>query len=159
MPVHVGQATFETVVIIGKAFVIQSHEVEDGGIEIVDGGTSGNCLEPELVAFTVSETLLHAGPGEKAGKSIRVVVASGTVALKEGHASELSAPNDQSVIEQAAALQVMDQGGGGLVHDLRLHGMGLENIAMRIPIGDAVPSGRITAIEKLERTRTRIVVN
>lgn len=32
----IGQATFEPVVVVGEALVIETHEVEDGGVEIID---------------------------------------------------------------------------------------------------------------------------
>ena len=37
-------------------------------------------------------------------------------AFGDGRAAELAAPDDGGFVEQAAALEVADQGGGGLVH-------------------------------------------
>ena len=36
MSVDVGETTLQAVVVIGEALVIETHEVEDGGVEIVD---------------------------------------------------------------------------------------------------------------------------
>ena len=46
-----------------------------------------------------------------------------------------------------------------LVHDLGLHGMGFQDIAMGIPVGDAVAPGRIAAIEQLDQSGNRIESN
>ena len=128
MTVHVGQSALKAVVVVGEAFMIQSHEMKDGGIEIVDRGATGYCLEPELITFAMAEGFLNAGPGEEAGKGIGVVVTPGSISLQKRHATKLCAPDDQCVIKQTAALHIMDQGGGGLVHDLRLHGMRLQYV-------------------------------
>jgi hypothetical protein len=36
MPVHVGEAEVAAGVVVGKAFVVEAEEVEDGGLEVVD---------------------------------------------------------------------------------------------------------------------------
>ena len=64
MSVHVGQATLETIVVESEALVVQAHEVQDGGVEIVDGGAPGHRLEAESVAFTVT-CLLYTSPSPR----------------------------------------------------------------------------------------------
>jgi len=123
--VHVGQSALKAVVVIGEAFMIQSHEMKDGGIEIVYRGAAGNRLEAKLITFAMAEGFLNAGPGKEAGKGIGVVITPGSISLQKRHATKLCAPDDQCLIKQTATLHIMDQGSGGLVHDLRLHGVGL----------------------------------
>jgi hypothetical protein len=38
MAMDIGEAPFDAVVIIGQALVVDAQEVEDGGVEVVDGG-------------------------------------------------------------------------------------------------------------------------
>ena len=135
---NVGQSSFESVMIKAQALVIQPHQVEDRGIEVINRSFSGNRLEPELVTLPIAETFLHPGPGKETGEGIRVMIPTRSVPLQERHASELRAPNYESVLEQTPALHVADQGGRGLVHDLGLHGMSLGNVAVRIPVRDSI---------------------
>jgi hypothetical protein len=37
IPVHIGQAEISAGVVVGEAFVVEAHEVQDGGVPIVDG--------------------------------------------------------------------------------------------------------------------------
>ena len=54
--------------------------------------------ETVVVALAVAEASLDAGTGEEAGKRVRIVIATGAVALQKGHASELGAPDDESFL-------------------------------------------------------------
>ena len=127
--------------------MIQSHQVQDGGVEVIDRRLIDRRLEAKLVALAVAETFLHACSSEKAGKSTWVVIAAGPVALQERHPAELSAPHDQGVVEEATPLHVLNERGSRLIHDLCLHGMGGLNVAMRVPIGDAVAAAGVAPIE------------
>ena len=108
MAVDIGQTALETIVVVSEALVVQAHEVQDSGIEIVNGGATGHRFKPELITLAVAVSLLDAGPREEAGESIRIVIASSAIALKKRHTTELGAPNDQGVVEQSAALQIMN---------------------------------------------------
>ena len=82
------------------------------------------------------------------------MVATSTVALQERHAAEFRSPNNERMIEQTAALEVTNQRGGRLIHYLRLHGVAVLNVRMRVPIGDAVAAGGIAAVEELNHAHT-----
>src|SRR3712207_8006198 len=49
------------------------------------------------------------------GEAERVVVAA-VGALREGRAAELAAPDDERLVEQAAALEVLEQAGDRLIY-------------------------------------------
>ncbi len=59
-----------------------------------------------------------AAAGHHEAEAFDVVVAA--VALGHGRAAEFAAPDDERVVEHAALLQILDQGGGGPVGFLRL---------------------------------------
>ncbi len=126
MSMDVGQSSFESVVIERQPFVIESHQVQERGVEVVDGGLVDGRFESELVAFAVAESLLHAGSGQEAGERTGVVIAAGSVGLQERHATEFGRPDDQRVFQQAALFHVGDQRGRRLIHDLGLHRMRLQ---------------------------------
>ena len=147
---YVGQATLETVVVKTQTLVIQTHQMKNGGIEIINGSLVGNRLESEFVTLPVTKPLLHSGPRKKGCKGFRVMITTGSVSLQKGHPSELRAPNDESVLKQTTAFHVAYECSRWLVHDLCLHGVGLGNVAVRIPVRDPVSSGRIAPVEKLD---------
>ena len=78
---HVREAAFEAIVVEGEALVIEAHQVEDGGVEIIDGGLVQRGFETELVALAVTKALLHTGSGEEAGEGAGVVIATGAALL------------------------------------------------------------------------------
>ena len=85
---YVGQATLETVVVKTQTLVIQTHQMKNGGIEIINGSLAGYRLEPKLVTLPVTESLLHPGTGEETSECIRIMITTGSVSLKEWHTSE-----------------------------------------------------------------------
>ena len=157
MPVHIGQTPFKAVVIKAQSLMVEPHEMQDGSVEIIYARAIIHGLEAKLITGTVAHTRLHARAGHKAGECARVVVATSTVALQERHAAEFRGPNDERVIKQTAALEVANQRGGGLIHNLRLHGVAVLNVSMRVPIGDAVAAGRGAAVEKLHDAHLSLI--
>ena len=51
--VDISEAAVDAVLTDGEAFVIDAHEVEDGGVEVVAVGGSFGSLIGEVVALTV----------------------------------------------------------------------------------------------------------
>ena len=128
--------------------------MEDSRIEVVYACRVDGRLEAPFVALAIAEAFLHAGPGQKAGKRIRVVIAPRTIGLQEWHASKLSRPNHQSIIQQSSALHIVDQRRSWLIHDFRLHGVSLEDVFVGIPIGDTITTRRIASVEELNYPNT-----
>jgi hypothetical protein len=71
-------------------------------------------VESEVVGRSVDVTAFDATTGEKHGEGSIVVVAA-IAALSHGRAAEFAAPDDESVFEQVAVLEVLDESGDGLV--------------------------------------------
>ena len=108
----------------GQAFVVDAQAVEDRGVEVVDVDGVLDDVVAEVVGLAVDDAGLDAAAGQPDGEAAAVVIAAVVVvavrALAVDGAAELAAPDDQRVVEQAALLQVLDQGGGGLVGVLAL---------------------------------------
>ena len=98
--VDVRQAEVATAVSIGELLVVEPHQVQNGGMEIVymhgvlGGGTA------ELVRRTIGKTRLHAAAGHPDGESVVVVVAA-FLSFASGSAAEFTAPDDERFIEQS----------------------------------------------------------
>ena len=67
--------------VVSEAFVVEAEEVEDGGVEVVDGDGVFFGFEAEVVGGAVGVAFFDAGAGEEAGEGVGVVVAAGAVAL------------------------------------------------------------------------------
>ena len=113
--VDVGEASLEAVVIKGQPLVVEAKQVQDCGVQIVDGGDVLLRLPTKRIGSTVSITALDAGPGDPGGEAVGIVVAAAGSFLKSGHAAKLGAPDNQRILKQAALFQVAKQGRSRLV--------------------------------------------
>lgn len=88
-----------------QAFMIQSEQVQDGGVKIGGLGAIDNRAVSEIVSGSVSLAALDASTGQPNAEAIRMVIASfaaGLVAvalLGGGCATKLTAPLYQRSIE------------------------------------------------------------
>ena len=77
---------------------------------VLDGGAA------QLVGLADADAALDAAAGHPHGEAVGVVVAAGALGVLGGRLpAELAAPDDQRLVEQAAALQVLEQAGDRLV--------------------------------------------
>ena len=93
MPLNIGQATIDAVVVIGQILVVETQEMENCRIKIIEWMNILNGLAPELVRHTVADARLDSRPCHPAGESVRIVVPSLRPFLKHRHPSELGAPD------------------------------------------------------------------
>ena len=77
-------------------------------VAVLDG------VEAELVGRAVDDAALDAAAGQPGREAVRVVVAA-VAALGTRRSAELRAPDDDRLVEQAAALQVVEQGRDRLI--------------------------------------------
>jgi len=96
--------------------VIEAHEVEDGGVEVVNAHAVLDSAQTELVTGAVGLTAFDAAAGHPRDHRPAVVVTSGPSARAIGAsdgACELAAPDDEGGIEEALGAQIVDEGSGG----------------------------------------------
>ena len=99
-----------------KRVVVEAQQVQDRGVQVVDVDAVLGDVEAELVAFAERDARLDAAAGEPHGEGVGVMVAAVVAAaLDHRRAAELAAPDHERVVQQAALLQIGDQGGAGLV--------------------------------------------
>ena len=96
------QALVEPAVVVNQFFVIQAHEVENGGVQVADVVTVDDGFVAEFVSFAVVGPGFDAGPGHPIGKSLGVVVASAVAALVYRLPAEFAAPDDEGFLKQTA---------------------------------------------------------
>ncbi len=125
---------------VGEAGVVEAEEVEDRGVQVVDVHAVLLGAEADGVGGAEEGAALDAAAGEPGGEAVGVVVAAGA-ALGHGHAAELAAPDDERALEQAAALQVGEQGGDGFV------GFGAHGGVVRFDVVVGIPAGEVAGVE------------
>src|SRR5437660_8500381 len=113
--VDVGEAEIAAGVAVGELFVVDAQDVKQGGVKVVDGDAILDRLEAKLVGCAVADAAFEAAAGHEHGEAVRVVVAA-VAGFGDGSAAEFTAPDDGGLIEQAAAFEIADQRGRGLVH-------------------------------------------
>ena len=110
MPVHIGEPPLKAVMKDAEVFMVKAEEVEHGGVEVVERVDVFNGLGSEFVGGAMGYAGFDAGTGQYGAETIRVVIAAFGAFLEHRHSAEFGAPKDQSVLQQAALLEVPDQG-------------------------------------------------
>ena len=73
---HIGQAEVSAAVAIGQAFVIETQQVQDRGVQVVDvDGVLGGHVA-ELIGVAVGETTFHAAAGEPHREASAVMIST-----------------------------------------------------------------------------------
>src|SRR5258708_3735143 len=104
-PFDAGELLVEALELVGEAFVVDAHAVEDGGVQVVDVDGVFDGVVGEVVGFAVDVAGLDAAAGEPgaevSGVMVAAVVFVGEFSLGIDGAAELTAPDDERFVEQA----------------------------------------------------------
>ena len=79
--------------------MIESEQVENGGVEVVQAEDVLFRLPTEFVGGSIGEGGVDPGSGQPSREAEGVVVPTAGSFLKSGHAAELGAPDDQDVVQ------------------------------------------------------------
>ena len=78
---HIGQTPLQPVVVIGQPFMVQAHEVQECGIEVINRRFVHSGLESEFITLAVTETRLYSRTCQETGKGFGIVIPPRTVRL------------------------------------------------------------------------------
>ena len=115
----IGQAEAATLVAERQSFVVDTEEVQDGCIEVMDMDRFFDDVVTEVVGLPINHPPAHASSGHPSGKAARVMIAAvvfgrqRTLAVRG--ASEFATPSNERSIEQASLFEIGHQGGASLV--------------------------------------------
>src|ERR1044071_7360836 len=132
LAIDIGQAEVPPLESIGQFFMIEAKQVKDCSLQIVDMDFVTRDRESQFVGFSVADTMLDPTSGEKDGETIRIMIASeyfacGSAPFAERSPAKLTAPNDESFIEQSALAQIAYQGGNWFIHRAAFFGESITN--------------------------------
>ncbi len=116
---HVGQPEVAALELERELRVVDAQAVQDRGVQVVDVDRVFRDVVAEVVGLAVGDAGLDAAAGQPDREAARMMVAAVVVgrqlALAVDRAAELAAPDDERVVQQAALLEVLDEGRAGLV--------------------------------------------
>ncbi len=141
--VHVGQPVVAAGVAVGEPLVVEAQQVQHRGVQVVDVDAAADHLVAEFVGLAVTEAAFHAAAGQKRRKAFGLVFAAVRLdrrgareILAPGRAAEFAGPDDQRVVQQAAGLEVGNQGRDRLVGLGATLGQRIADIAVMVPAAD-----------------------
>jgi hypothetical protein len=153
----VGEAEVASLEWERELLVMDSHEVHERGVEVVDGGAAIDDVEAEVVGAT-DGAWADACSGEPAGEGIAVVFAAEAVkvfgtALGVGCAAEFGEEEDERVVEETAEIEIVEESGDRLIDFRGAGGEAFFEFAVLIPawveeLDEADPVFAETAGEK-----------
>jgi len=133
----IGEPVVATLEAIAQSRVLHAHEVQRGGIQVMNVDWVFDDVIAEVVRLAEDVTLLHSCARhphtEAAWMMIAPIVVLRECALRIGRAAKLTAPDHERVIEQPAVLEFGEQGSGRLVRVVALAADIARQIAMLIP--------------------------
>ena len=103
MAVDIGEAEVSAGVAVGELFVVEAHEVENGGVEVVDVDFVFDGGKAEFVGGAVGETAFDTTSCKPDGEAMVVVVAT-TGTFRDRGSAEFSTPENESVFEETTGL-------------------------------------------------------
>lgn len=142
---HIGQSPLDAVVIESEAAVVDSQEMQDGGMEVVPVNTLVDGFPADIVRAAVGHAATQSSPGEPHREPVLVVVPScserARARLGKGCAAELGREQDQRVVQQATLPQVTEQCGQGAVDAGCLTPVIFDHVLMAIPVDAGTDEG------------------
>ena len=88
---HIGQSSLDSVVIVGEPLVIDSKQMQDGGVKVIDSHGVPGRLVREFVGLAEADSRLQPRAGHPRGEDVRMMVAteSRTSGFRERCTAEL----------------------------------------------------------------------
>ena len=99
MTVDVGQPSINPVVCERKLRMIQSKQMEDRCIEIVNRQDVLNRFEAKFISHAMTDTAFDTSSREHGREAVRVVMSPERTFLKHRHAAKLCTPDDQRIFQ------------------------------------------------------------
>lgn len=107
MAVDVGESAVDAIVSDGQPGVVDSQQMQDGGVYVVAVGGLVFYPEGPQVAAAIGDATFDPSTSQPVGKGKRIVVAAFT-SLAARSAAELRCPEDDRVVEQTERLEIFD---------------------------------------------------
>src|SRR5262249_33546632 len=113
---HADQPLIKSLELIREPHWVESQKMQNRRVQIVHVHTILRHIEAEIIALAERDARFHAAAGEPHCERVRMMVAPVVAAaLHHRRAAELTAPDYERVVQEAALLQILDERGTRLV--------------------------------------------
>ena len=132
---HVGEAEITAGVAVGEALVVDAEEVKDGGVDVVDIDGSFDGEVAEVVEHAVAGAGTQTSAGHPDGEAPGMMVAAWFSATAFGvwRAAKLGSEDDERVLQQASAFQILQETSDGSVDGAGVLGVLFLQLAVLVP--------------------------
>src|SRR5262249_55273911 len=107
---HVRQPILPALELERQLQMVDAEQMQDRRLQVVYVDAVLRHVVTKIIGFAVRQPRLHSTAGQPEREAARVMVAAvllgGGVALAEGSPTELAAPDDQRVFQQAALVEI-----------------------------------------------------
>src|SRR5476649_1165279 len=109
-PCDIGEAKIAASVAVGQPLMVESKQMEDCGMEVVDVDLVGRHTAPIIVAFAIAETPPNAAARHPRGEHFGVMLSAPCVPARvERGAAKFRRPYYQGFVQHTPALEVLEQ--------------------------------------------------
>ena len=115
MTVDIRQASIDAAVAEGESGVVDAKEMKDGCMQIIAPGDSFDGLVAQIIASAMSNTRFDPTTGQPVHEASAVVIAANAALSKRG-STKLRRPDEESIFQQSAGLEVTQECRDGLIN-------------------------------------------
>ena len=110
---YISESEVTSLILMNRSFVVNSEQVQHSGVQIVNADSVFGHVDAVIVRLAVVDATLGSTPRHPHCETAWMVIASirffSQLSLRVDGPAELSAPDDQRVVQHAALLQVTQQ--------------------------------------------------
>ena len=114
--VHIGEPKVSTLEPIGQSLMIDSKQMEQGCVKVMDMDEPFGHSEAEFIGRSVDLAGLDTSASDPHGERIDMVVSAGGFSrFAHWRSTEFTSPDHQRLLKQSAPFQIEDQGRGSSI--------------------------------------------
>ena len=134
LSVYVGESEVPPLVAIGQPLVINSAQVQNGGLKIANGHLIFGGEVSEFISFAVGDSALDPATSHPHGEPVRIVITTTSFRVFGRRlTSKLTAPNNERVIQHSMASKILQQRRRRLIRYAALPANAARQSTMMIP--------------------------
>jgi len=135
---HICQPEVSPQVLIRQLLVVQSQQMQDRRVQIVDVNATLDRPAAELVRRTMAHSGPDSGPGQQGCESIPIVFPPGSpdsarVVLKVRSPAKFARADDERILQEPSLFQIFQQSGDRSIDSLAALRMRIGNVPVMVP--------------------------
>ena len=105
MPAHIGKPEISTCMPKRETFVIETEQMQNGGMQVVHMDFVFYRLEAKLVGLSVGHSAFYSSSSEPHRETVMIVISSISI-FRRRRSTELTSPYHQRIVQQSSLFQV-----------------------------------------------------